>query len=40
MEQRLSAGSIGFNAEVTNKNDLNIDELLKKVEPKDLTKFG
>ena len=36
----LSAGSIGFNAEVTNKNDLNIDELLKKVEPKDLTKFG
>lgn len=40
VEQRLSAGSIGFNAEVTNKNDLNIDELLKKVEPKDLTKFG
>ena len=40
MEQRLSAGSIGFNAEVANKNDLNIDELLKKVEPKDLTKFG
>ena len=40
VEQRLSAGSIGFNAEVTNKNDLNIEELLKKVEPKDLTKFG
>ena len=40
VEQRLSAGSICFNAEVTNKNDLNIDELLKKVEPKDLTKFG
>ena len=40
VEQRLSAGSIGFNAEVANKNDLNIDELLKKVEPKDLTKFG
>ena len=40
VEQRISAGSIGFNAEVTNKNDLNIDELLKKVEPKDLTKFG
>ena len=40
VEQRISAGSIGFNAEVANKNDLNIDELLKKVEPKDLTKFG
>ena len=30
VEQRISAGSIGFNAEVANKNDLNIDELLKK----------
>ena len=40
VEQRISAGSIGFNAEVASKNDLNIDELLKKVEPKDLTKFG
>lgn len=40
VEQRISAGSIGFNVEVANKNDLNIDELLKKVEPKDLTKFG
>ena len=40
VEQRLSAGSIGFNAEVVNKNDMNIDDLLRKVEPKDLTKFG
>ena len=40
VEQRISAGSIGFNAEVTDRNELNIDELLKKVEPKDLTKFG
>lgn len=40
VEQRIGAGSIGFNAEVSNKNDLDIDELLKKVEPKDLTKFG
>lgn len=40
MEQRISAGSIGFNAEVVNKNDNDIDDLLRKVEPKDLTKFG
>ena len=40
VEQRIGAGSIGFNAEVSNKNDLDIDELLRKVEPKDLTKFG
>ena len=40
VEQRMSAGSIGFNAEVVNKNDMDIDELLKKVEPKDLTRFG
>ena len=40
VEARLSAGSIGFNAEIVDKNDMNIDELLKKVEPKDLTKFG
>lgn len=40
VEQRISAGSIGFNAEVVNKNDNNIDDLLRKVEPKDLTKFG
>lgn len=40
VEQRIGAGSIGFNAEVSNKNDLDIDELLRKVEPKDLTRFG
>ena len=40
VEQRISAGSIGFNAEVVNKNDNDIDDLLRKVEPKDLTKFG
>lgn len=40
VEQRIGAGSIGFNAEVSNKNDLDIDELLKQIEPKDLTKFG
>ena len=40
MEQRISAGSIGFNAEVVNRNEMDIDELLRKVEPQDLTKFG
>ena len=40
VEQRMSAGSIGFNAEVVNRNEMDIDELLRKVEPRDLTKFG
>ena len=37
VEQRISAGSIGFNAEVVNRNEMDIDELLRKVEPQDLT---
>ncbi len=40
VEQRMSTGSIGFNAEVVNRNEMAIDELLRKVEPRDLTKFG
>ena len=40
MENRLNIGSIGFNAEVADRNNLDIDELLRQVEPKDLTKFG
>lgn len=40
IEARLSAGSIGFNAEVIDKNKSDIDELLRKVLPQDLTKFG
>ena len=36
----MSAGSIGFNAEVVNRNEMDIDELLRQVEPRDLTKFG
>ena len=40
IESRLSAGSIGFNAEIVEKNKADIDELLKKVEPHDLVKFG
>ena len=40
IESRLSAGSIGFNAEVLDKNKTDIDELLRQVEPHDLVKFG
>ena len=40
VEQRLNAGSIGFNATTVDKNTLDIDELLHQVLPQDLTKFG
>ncbi|MCI8269790.1 MAG: ATP-dependent Clp protease ATP-binding subunit ClpX [Lachnospiraceae bacterium] len=40
IERRLSAGSIGFNAEIVDKNRQDIDELLRKAEPQDLVKFG
>lgn len=40
IESRLSAGSIGFNAEIVDKNKTDLDELLKKVLPQDLVKFG
>lgn len=40
IERRLSTGSIGFNAEIVDKNATDIDKLLKQVQPQDLTKFG
>lgn len=40
VESRLGAGSIGFNAEIVDKSDIKIDELLKQVMPLDLVKFG
>lgn len=40
IENRLGAGSIGFNAEIVDKQNQDIDELLKQVIPQDLTKFG
>lgn len=40
VEKRLGAGSIGFNADVAEKNHEKIDELLRKAEPQDLVKFG
>ena len=40
VESRLSAGSIGFNAEIVDKNNSDIDDLLRQVLPQDLVKFG
>ncbi|MBQ9887579.1 MAG: ATP-dependent Clp protease ATP-binding subunit ClpX [Lachnospiraceae bacterium] len=40
VEGRKGAGSIGFNAEIVEKNKENIDELLADVMPQDLIKFG
>ena len=40
IQSRLGAGSIGFGAEIVDKNNEDIDVLLKKVMPHDLIKFG
>lgn len=40
VESRLDRSSIGFNSEVTSKQTREIGELLKKVTPQDLVKFG
>ena len=40
VERRLRAGSIGFNAEIVDKNKRNLDELLRQAEPQDLIKYG
>lgn len=40
IERRLSTGSIGFNAEIVDRNNTDIDKLLKQAEPQDLMKFG
>ena len=40
IDQGISSGSIGFGAEIVDKNQQNIDELLEQVEPQDLVKFG
>ena len=40
IESRQSSGSIGFGAELVQKNKQDIDALLKKVMPQDLVKFG
>lgn len=40
VENRISTGSMGFNAEIVDKNATDIDDLLKKALPQDLVKFG
>lgn len=40
VENRLSTGSIGFNAEILDPNNSDIDDLLQQVMPQDLVKFG
>ena len=40
ISQRGDNSSIGFEAEVKDKNNLNTGEILKKLEPEDLLKFG
>lgn len=40
IENRLGAGSIGFNAEIVDKKNQDFDKLLKQAMPQDLTKFG
>ncbi len=40
VENRLGAGSIGFNSEIVDKKSMDIDMLLAQVMPQDLTKFG
>ena len=40
MENRLGAGSIGFEVEIADRQSSDIDELLAQVMPEDLTKFG
>jgi ATP-dependent Clp protease ATP-binding subunit ClpX len=38
--QRIGKKSIGFGTEPVSKKDLNVGEVLRKVEPEDLLKFG
>lgn len=40
IEGRLGTTSIGFGAEIANKEEKNVGELLKQVLPEDLTRYG
>ena len=40
IENRLDRKSIGFNAEIKDKNETEVGKLLKQAEPEDLVKFG
>ena len=40
VETRLDRKSIGFGAEIKNKNETDVNELLRQVQPEDLVKYG
>ena len=40
IENRLDAGSMGFMAEIADKSEKNVGEVLRQVMPQDLIKFG
>ena len=40
IDARMGQSSIGFGAELIEKNEKNVGELLKQVLPQDLVKFG
>ena len=40
VETRLDKKSIGFGAEIKNKNEQDVNELLRQVQPEDLVKYG
>ena len=40
IEKRIDKKSIGFNAEITKKHEVDVTDLLKQVLPQDLVKFG
>ncbi|MGP1588760.1 MAG: ATP-dependent Clp protease ATP-binding subunit ClpX [Oribacterium sp.] len=40
IEKRIASGSMGFGAQIVEKNKENYDDVLRKVQPEDLVKFG
>jgi len=40
VERRLTQKTMGFGAKIADKKDVNIGELLERVKPEDLIKFG
>lgn len=40
IEKRVASGSMGFGAEIIEKNKENYDDVLRQVQPEDLVKFG
>ncbi len=40
VENRLDKKSIGFGAEIKNRNETDVNELLRQVQPEDLVKYG